>query len=229
MDTTPDFWLVTGLSVLLFGFLVLLFGFVVAIYRRGRAVRLAGEKKKSSDTTSAHMTGTPASPPTAARASENLDNTIFISYRRSDSIDITGRIYDRLVTDLGKDAVFKDIDSIPLGSDFRMHIDKSLTNCKVFLFIMGAGWKGDRGASGGYQIDSARDYVRIEVETALRRNIPVIPILVQGIEIPPDEMLPQGIRDIAYRQAIRVRPDPDFHRDLDRLIAFLKGHLRTAS
>lgn len=153
-------------------------------------------------------------------------HSIFLSYRRDDAADITGRLYDRLSHDLGQSTIFKDIDSIPLGSDFRHHIDTSLRDCRVFLLVMGQRWAGNQAGSIERLADP-RDFVRLEVETALRRNIPVVPILVHGARMPTENMLPPSLRDIAYRQAIHVRSDPDFHRDVERLTAFLKQQIST--
>ncbi len=65
---------------------------------------------------------------------------IFVSYRRSDSADIAGRIYDRLIVRFGKDPVFKDVDSIPLGFDFKEYLDKKVGECDVLLAIIGDHW-----------------------------------------------------------------------------------------
>ena len=143
---------------------------------------------------------------------------IFVSYRRSDSADIAGRIYDRLVQAFDKSSIFKDVDSIPAGLDFRDVLDDALRKCDVFLAIIGVQWLEARNADGRRRIDDPRDFVRIEVESALERGIPVIPVLVQGTSMPSASVLPLGIRDLAYRNALPVRPDPDFHTDMDRLI-----------
>ena len=65
---------------------------------------------------------------------------ILISYRREDSADVTGRIYDRLVQQFGQEAVFKDVDSIPFGVDFRIHLDAQVAKCEVFLAVIGQDW-----------------------------------------------------------------------------------------
>lgn len=141
---------------------------------------------------------------------------IFISYRRQDSADITGRIYDRLVQQFGRDAVFKDVDSIPLGIDFRAHLQAAVGQCNVLLAIIGNRWVGME--SGRRRLDDARDHLRIEIETALQRNIPVIPILVQGASVPAEEDLPSSLQSLAYRNGLAIRTDPDFHTDMERLI-----------
>jgi hypothetical protein len=142
---------------------------------------------------------------------------VFISYRRDDSADITGRISDRLVERYGKNSVFKDVDSIPIGRDFRTHLQQAVGRCDALLVIIGRGWS-DASAHGKRRLDDARDHLRIEIESALERDILVIPVLVQAATMPEAEDLPESIRSLAYRNGVLVRPDPDFNGDLERLM-----------
>lgn len=151
---------------------------------------------------------------------------ILISYRREDSADVTGRIYDRLVQQFGREAVFKDVDSIPLGVDFRTYLDQQVAKCDTFLAVIGRNWMKAKGRKGKSRLDEPGDFVQIEVESALKRHIPIIPVLVGGASIPPADRLPDSIQDLSYRNGIAVRPDSDFHRDMDRLIESLKQHVR---
>ena len=151
---------------------------------------------------------------------------ILISYRREDSADVTGRIYDRLIQQFGQEAVFEDVDSIPLGVDFRIYLDEQVAECDVFLAVIGRDWMKKQGSKGKSRLEDPGDFVRIELESALKRNIPVIPVLVRGVSIPPAERLPASIQDLSYRNGISVRPDPDFHRDIDRLIEYLKHQIQ---
>src|ERR1700751_5842882 len=96
---------------------------------------------------------------------------IAISYRRADSQDITGRIFDRLIQRFGRQSVFRDIDSIRPGIDFRTQIDETLQSTDVLLVIVGPKWLG-RSKGAEARIDNEADLVRIEVATALKRNIP---------------------------------------------------------
>lgn len=149
---------------------------------------------------------------------------VFLSYRRDDSADVTGRIYDRLVQRFGKEQIFKDVDSIPLGVDFREHLGEVVGRCSVVLVVIGDRWLS-AGSPGARRLDDAADFVRIEIESALERRIPVVPVLVRGAAIPGDTELPQSLRPLAYRNGLAVRADPDFHRDMDRLITGLQTHL----
>ena len=157
----------------------------------------------------------------------NPTSAIFISYRRQDSSDVTGRIYDRLTEHFGKPSVFKDVDSIPLGTDFRKKLDDSVAQCDVFLAVIGRHWL--LGDVGQRRLDDVGDFVRIEIEAALRRNIPIVPVLVQGATIPGSEDLPETLQSLVYRNGIPVRPDPDFHQDMDRLIRGIEGYLEKKS
>ena len=151
---------------------------------------------------------------------------VFISYRRGDSADITGRIYDRLVQHFGKDFIFKDVDSIPLGIDFRQRLESAVGQCSVLLAIIGRGWLEAKMKSGKRRLDDSRDHLRIEIEAALKREVPVIPVLVQGASIPSEDDLAPSLQSLAYRNSVYVRADPDFHGDMDRLIRGIQAHLR---
>ncbi|MES9969964.1 MAG: TIR domain-containing protein [Candidatus Thiodiazotropha sp.] len=147
---------------------------------------------------------------------------IFISYRREDSADVTGRIHDRLVEHFGESALFMDVDDIPLGVDFSKYIDEKVGKCEVVLAVIGRDWLSLTDASGNRRLDQPEDFVRIELESALNRNIPVIPLLVRRATMPKAEDLPESLRDFAKRNGMPVRPDPDFRTDCDRLIEGLE-------
>ncbi len=154
---------------------------------------------------------------------------IFISYRRSDSPDATGRIYDRLVAEFGKAQVFKDVDSIPLGRDFRGHLNDIVGHCGVMLAIVGPRWTEARTPAGQRRLEDAEDFVRIELETALARDIPVVPVLVGHAQLPVASELPGSLASLVFRQSIEVRPDPDFHNDATRLVTALRAILDPAA
>ena len=93
---------------------------------------------------------------------------ILISYRREDSADVTGRIYDRLIQQFGQGAIFKDVDSIPFGVDFRIYLDAQVAKCEVFLAVIGRDWMKKRGSKGKSRLEDPGDFVRIEIESALQ-------------------------------------------------------------
>jgi TIR domain len=142
---------------------------------------------------------------------------LFVSYRRDDSIGLAGRIYDRLAAHFGCDAIFMDVDAIPFGVDFRQHLSDAVSRCDVLLAIIGEDWLSISRA-GKRRLEDPKDFVRIEVESALQRGIPVIPVLIEPARIPQEEELPETLRGLAYRNAATVDPGRDFHRHMDRLI-----------
>jgi hypothetical protein len=135
---------------------------------------------------------------------------------------------DRLRSHFGDGTVFIDVDSIPYGLDFRTYLDEQVSKCQVLLAVMGKDWLTVKDEDGRQRLQSANDFVRIEIEAALRRNIPVIPLLVQGAEMPPEKKVPESLRPLRFRNGTQIRHDPDFHRDMDRLIKNLEQHLRDA-
>lgn len=160
-------------------------------------------------------TPAPAPPPRSA-------GRIFISYRRKDSADVAGRIYDRLIDHFGDGTVFQDVEDIPLGMDFSEHISGVVSKCDAFLAIIGDEWLNAADEKGGRRLDNAADNVRIEIESALQRKIPLIPVLVCGASMPREDLLPESLRKLAYRNATQVRPNPDFRPDMTRLIEGLE-------
>jgi RNA polymerase sigma factor (sigma-70 family) len=147
---------------------------------------------------------------------------VFLNYRRDDSRHITERIHDRLCQAFGADRVFKDLSSISPGNDFRLALQGALGNCQVLLAVIGKQWLSLADLGGRRRIDDEADFVRLEIETALNRSIRVIPILVDGALPPRPADLPVCLEGLAYAQMVSVRPDPDFHNDMDRLIAQLQ-------
>jgi hypothetical protein len=144
--------------------------------------------------------------------------SVFVSYRREDSREITGRICDRLNNEFGKQAIFRDVDSIPGGVDFREHISKSIDQCTMLVAIIGDKWLDARNKKGARRLDLPNDHLRVEIETALNKGIPVIPVLVKNGAMPDEEELPEDLKPLAYRNAIPIPEEPFFHNGVDLLI-----------
>ncbi|TVO76926.1 TIR domain-containing protein [Sedimenticola selenatireducens] len=151
--------------------------------------------------------------------------SIFISYRRDDSREITGRICDRLNNEFGKATIFRDVDSIPAGVDYRDHISKSIEGCSVFLVVIGPEWLEAQNSAGQRRLERDNDPVKVEIETALKQQIPIIPVLVKNATNPDEAQLPNSIKLLAFRNAIPIPAEPYFHNGVDRLIEELKQTL----
>jgi hypothetical protein len=153
--------------------------------------------------------------------------SIIVSYRRTDTDVISGRIRDRLASHYGPTSVFMDIDSIPFGIDFREHIKSALQKNDILIAIIGPNWIGKSDASTRL-LDEA-DPVRLEVEAALQRGIPVVPVLVSGAPMPKSSELPDSLKDLPFRNAAIVDGGRDFHQHMDRLIRSMDGLLTATS
>jgi len=129
---------------------------------------------------------------------------IFISYRRSDSQGESGRLFDDLIRHFSKNAVFMDVVGIDAGRDFRRAIDDSVQSCSVLLAMLGPLWLEASDEQGSRRLDYEIDYVRLEIAAALRRDIPVVPVLLRGAKMPRAEQLPEEIADLAYRNAVEL-------------------------
>jgi hypothetical protein len=145
-------------------------------------------------------------------------NKMLISYRRDDTLALTGRVFDRLLSHFGHGSVVMDIDSIPVGADFRQYITDAIAECDVLVAVIGDRWL-DSGS--GKRLDNARDVVRLEIETAMNRGLAVIPVLVADAQMPGEDELPASLKSFAYRNALRIDPGRDFHHHVDRLIQAL--------
>src|SRR5215510_5212584 len=103
-----------------------------------------------------------------------------------------------------------DVDSIPIGLDFRKYLHDAVSRCDALVAVIGKNWCDAKTPGGKRRLEDARDHLRIEIEAALQRDIPVIPVLVQGANVPAEDLLPETIRSLAYRNGVSIRPDPDF-------------------
>ncbi len=151
---------------------------------------------------------------------------IFISYRRADSETITGRIYERLVQAFGRRQVFRDLYTIPPGTNFRRTMTAAASSCEVMLVIIGPHWANITDSRGHKRLFDEDDPVRVEVETGLRNpNVTVVPVRVKNASMPAKADLPATLQELPDLNALMVRDDPDFDRDMGELINFIRGSL----
>jgi hypothetical protein len=141
---------------------------------------------------------------------------IFVSYRRDDVAGDAGRLTDHLKRRFGKRRIFLDIDSINPGIDFVQALDTSLQTTAVMLVVIGPRWTSLVDANGLRRLDAPDDFVVREVAAALRRDIPVVPVLMQGAALPAADDLPPSIAPLATRQK-EVIDHSEFHDDVVRL------------
>jgi TIR domain len=155
---------------------------------------------------------------------------VFISYRREETAYPAGWLYDRLTDRFADGQVFKDIDSIELGDDFVEVISTAVGSCDVLLALIGDRWLTITDEDGQRRLDDPNDFVRVEIEAALARNVRVIPILVEGARMPRAAELPPSLARLVRRQALELSP-ARFDSDTSRLLRVLErtlAEVRTA-
>ena len=152
---------------------------------------------------------------------------IFLSYRRDDAEGEAGRLFADLISEFGADKVFMDVAGIEPGRDFRKVIDQNVASCGVLLAMMGKGWIDAMDEAGRRRLDDPVDFVRLETASALRRDIPVIPVLVHGGRMPRSEQLPEDLKDLAYRNAVELT-HARWDSDVQVLIKALRPHVSRA-
>jgi ABC-type amino acid transport substrate-binding protein len=145
---------------------------------------------------------------------------IFISYRREETAFAAGWLFDRLADRFGKGQIFKDVDNIEPGDDFVDVITAAVGSCDVLLALIGPEWLTITDDQGRRRLDSAGDFVRLEIEAALSRKVLVIPILVDGATMPGADQLPPSLAMLSRRHALELSPS-QFDFDTSRLLKVL--------
>ena len=146
---------------------------------------------------------------------------IFISYRRGDSAGHAGRLYDRLVDHFDQQNVFMDVDTIQPGLDFVNVVQEAVGSCDSLIAVIGREWLGASDGSGRRRLENPEDLVRLEIATALARNIRVIPVLVQDAREPLATELPDELKPLSRRNSLELS-DTRFRADVERLIEVLQ-------
>jgi hypothetical protein len=146
---------------------------------------------------------------------------IFISYRREDTVAYAGWLGDKLSERFGSDKVFRDVDSVDLGLDFVEAIQRAVDSCDVLIAVIGRSWQTATDQSGAQRLKNPNDYVRMEISAALKRNVRVVPVLVQGASMPSADELPNDLAALARRNAFEMH-DTSWGADLQRLVTGLE-------
>lgn len=147
---------------------------------------------------------------------------IFINYRRGDARSEAGRLFDWLSQYFGRDQVFMDVSgSIEPGLEFDKVIEKAVSSCEVLIVMIGKEWLGMVDEKGKRRLEDPNDFVRMEISAALKRNIRVIPVLVEGVTMPEEGDLPEDLKRLCKRQASEIS-DNRWEFDTQQLVKVLE-------
>ena len=151
-----------------------------------------------------------------------MNGNVFLSYRRADSAAMAGRLHDRL-QELFPERVFLDVESINPGEDFLSEINQSLKSCRLLIVLIGQNWL--RSIDGKSRLGDRTDYVAREIETAIENEIPLIPVLLDGANLPDDKDLPtEQLKSLLRKNALEIRHS-SFDRDFRFLAQKIYNHL----
>lgn len=148
---------------------------------------------------------------------------VFISYRRKESADFSGRLFDRLCGYFGSERVYMDVDDLVAGRDYREQIGEIIDECSVVLAVIGSEWIELTDGDGNRRLDAPEDQLRIEIETAFAKGKKVIPVLIHGAELPTGEELPESIQQLATLSPTRVQSGVPFQGDVGKLLDRLEN------
>jgi TIR domain len=157
-----------------------------------------------------------------------MSGQIFISYRREESRWSARSLHDRLCRDFDPKQIFMDIDAIGLGEDFVKAIETTVAKCDVLIAVIGKNWLTSKDDHGGSRLGNPEDFVRMEIGTALKREIRVIPVLVDGALLPRATELPDDLKPLVRRNALLIT-DTSFEGDCQRLAAAIRLVLEEAA
>jgi uracil-DNA glycosylase family 4 len=146
---------------------------------------------------------------------------IFINYRRQDSEGYVGRLYDRLCDHFDAKDIFMDVTTIRPGEDFVQTLEDAVAGCDVVLTIIGPQWLAASNEQGERRLHDPRDFVRIEIVSAIKHNKSIIPVLVGGAKMPPTAELPDEIAPLTRRNALELSHQR-FAYDVEQLAQAIK-------
>ena len=147
---------------------------------------------------------------------------IFISYRHLENTGMVDLIYRSLIDAFTAPFVFRDQESIPLGTNFKTYLDNVIRQCRVVVVIIGPQWLLHLDSNGRRRIDNPNDFVRVEVQAALQRDIPIIPVFIDGATMPTAEELPKELQELVYLNGLPVRSGADAANDIAKLIVAVR-------
>src|SRR6266446_534261 len=153
-----------------------------------------------------------------------MSGQIFINYRRDDSSWAAGRLFDILSRHFASNQIFMDVDNLDAGIDFVQAIGESVASCDVLIAVIGGRWLISSDEEGRRLLDNPDDFVRIEIATALKRGIRVIPVLVEGVSMPRVGDLPDDLKALVRRNALQLSHDR-FRTDSERLASAVERAL----
>jgi hypothetical protein len=147
---------------------------------------------------------------------------IFLSYRREDSQWAALLLYEQLSQSFGANRIFMDVGIKP-GVDFHQAIEEAIARCDILIAVIGNQWSTITDENGKMRLSDPDDFVRLEISSALKRGITVVPILVDGAKMPRATSLPQELAELTRRQALEIVSVRLFRYVIDELVTTIES------
>jgi hypothetical protein len=141
---------------------------------------------------------------------------IFINYRRDDTRWVAGRLIDALRGYFGDDRVFRDVEGIAGGVEFGDVINQTMQLSDAVIVLIGPDWLTATNHKGERRLDDPDDWVSREIDGALRKDVPVYPVLIENTPMPCKDELPDALKPLVDRNAMSIS-DLRFENDVIRL------------
>ena len=154
-----------------------------------------------------------------------MPGKIFINYRRGDDPGFTQALFGRLEAAFAADQLFMDVDSIEPGLDFVRVLDEQVDKCDLLLVVIGPNWMDAEDETGSRRLENPDDFVRIEIESGIKLGKRIIPVLVNDADMPNVQRLPESLRPLARRNAVRLTHER-FKADVNGLVKQLEKALQ---
>jgi hypothetical protein len=142
---------------------------------------------------------------------------VFIGYRRRSDLAYARLLRQDLVKEFGAEAVFRDVERIGGGEKFLPKIYAALGTCNTFLALISPGWLEEAG-----RLHDPADFVRMEIAAALASGVRVLPVLLNGAQMPSKKELPADIKELTAYQAEELR-DTRWEDDVRNLIKVIRA------
>jgi TIR domain/WD domain, G-beta repeat len=153
-----------------------------------------------------------------------MTGKIFLSYRREDAAGFAQALFGQLEQSFPAESLFMDVDRIGAGQDFVRVIEEQVRACDAMLVLIGPNWLTVKDENGQQRLENSEDFVRVEVESALKFDKRVIPVLVQKTEMPRADALPVPLKALSRRNALGLTQER-FKSDAHGLIKALEDAL----
>jgi len=151
-----------------------------------------------------------------------MQEGIFISYRREGGSTFSSILYSELCKFFAAENIFKDVNTLTPGSNFKKEIEIALDKSSIFLLLVDKNWLQLQNEKGEKKLFSKNDFVRNEIAMAIEKNLEIIPVLFENGTMPAEKELPLTVRSLCNKHAFTIHVESVIS-DLKLLIEYIRS------